>query len=79
VGGRGRRGQGRGSDRPKKQTQVVTQAIVTELPAEEKEGKENGAPTLDGSCGLRRRQACKQTYKSARNCDSGSLKRLCLL
>lgn len=31
----------RGSDRRKKQSQALTQAKVTELPAEEKDGKEN--------------------------------------
>lgn len=73
-GGRGEGKGSRGSDRPKKQTQAATQAMGTELPAEEKE-----APALDGSCSLKRRQACKQTYKSARNCDSGSSKRPFLL
>ena len=36
------------TDRPKKQTQAATQAMVTELPAEEKEGKENGPQPWTG-------------------------------
>lgn len=40
----GKGGRGRGSDRSKKQTQAATQAMVTELPAEEKGERERPQP-----------------------------------